>query len=465
MCLVQACVCCRPVTTHCVQAVGLDYTSRERVWEHLLSCHAADLARGHHSRLAAVTKQLARHGVPPRLRGEVWWRCCGATRLPQRHAHDPGLFRRLAGRVVDLPAQTKRHITADLPRTMPFILEHQSHMMALGLISPAAVIAASCDSTVSAGDADATDDSHPPSRCPCFAGFAAVAPSEEASDSAQLSQPLTVGSDAQSFSAGDVLSPLRQSLHRDASSNDQPPMVASDGSGGGEGSGGNGGAAAAAPPSYGVDCESNCVAGTASSGAGDGAVATPNKAVHGVAIPCGISVDSSMTPGSQQGGDDLHALGDDGEPHTWPRCKVGFPRCVPIAGVRRVLVRGAALALDCTSWSVVTKFRGAQVALALHLPSVGYVQGFNFVVSLLLMWMCEERAFWVTAHIVATMQPRGYYTGTMVGALVDQRVIHELVEQVCCHAFAPAWLVVGSTHHHAVWANVRGRAAGHPCYS
>jgi len=140
--------------------------------------------------------------------------------------------------------------------------------------------------------------------------------------------------------------------------------------------------------------------------------------------------------------------------------------------------RGASLLWWCTdlTWWLWNR---SQVALCSHNTSVGYVQGFNFIASLLLMWMCEERAFWMMVHvrawcrciltrllgasffcfgqtplssrnalmvlgdwialrgyldassqIIEDVFPPGYFSGGMVSAMADQRVIHELTQQV-----------------------------------
>ena len=50
--------------------------------------------------------------------------------------------------------------------------------------------------------------------------------------------------------------------------------------------------------------------------------------------------------------------------------------------------------------------------------TVGYCQGFNFVVGKLLQVMREEEAFWTFASIIESLMPVDYFIN-MVGARVD----------------------------------------------
>ena len=57
---------------------------------------------------------------------------------------------------------------------------------------------------------------------------------------------------------------------------------------------------------------------------------------------------------------------------------------------------------------------------------LGYCQGFNFIVGRLLQVMTEEEAFWTFTSIIECMMPIDYYAN-MQGALVDQRIVEELL--------------------------------------
>jgi Rab-GTPase-TBC domain len=50
----------------------------------------------------------------------------------------------------------------------------------------------------------------------------------------------------------------------------------------------------------------------------------------------------------------------------------------------------------------------------------------NIVVSLILIYMSEEEAFWLLTVLCDKMLP-GYYTVSMVGAVVDNNVFDKLV--------------------------------------
>ncbi|KAK9475351.1 rab-GTPase-TBC domain-containing protein [Dipodascopsis tothii] len=61
-------------------------------------------------------------------------------------------------------------------------------------------------------------------------------------------------------------------------------------------------------------------------------------------------------------------------------------------------------------------------------PEVGYCQAMNIVVASLLIYMNEEQAFWCLSTLCDTLLP-GYYSQTMYGTLLDQRVFEALVEK------------------------------------
>lgn len=59
-------------------------------------------------------------------------------------------------------------------------------------------------------------------------------------------------------------------------------------------------------------------------------------------------------------------------------------------------------------------------------PQVGYCQAMNIVVAALLIYMSEEQAFWCLNKICDKLLP-GYYSKTMYGTLLDQKVLESLV--------------------------------------
>uniref|UniRef100_A0A060SYI6 ARAD1A12650p n=1 Tax=Blastobotrys adeninivorans TaxID=409370 RepID=A0A060SYI6_BLAAD len=61
-------------------------------------------------------------------------------------------------------------------------------------------------------------------------------------------------------------------------------------------------------------------------------------------------------------------------------------------------------------------------------PKVGYCQAMNIVVAALLIYMSEEQAFWCLGALCDRLLP-GYYSKTMYGTLLDQKVLESLVEK------------------------------------
>lgn len=61
-------------------------------------------------------------------------------------------------------------------------------------------------------------------------------------------------------------------------------------------------------------------------------------------------------------------------------------------------------------------------------PEVGYCQAMNIVAAALLIYMSEEQAFWCLSTVCDIMLP-GYYSKTMYGTLLDQKVFEALVQK------------------------------------
>ncbi|KAE8266332.1 hypothetical protein A4X09_0g6017 [Tilletia walkeri] len=61
-------------------------------------------------------------------------------------------------------------------------------------------------------------------------------------------------------------------------------------------------------------------------------------------------------------------------------------------------------------------------------PELGYCQAMNIVVAAILIYMSEEQCFWLLDMLCERMLP-GYYTQSMSGTLLDQKVFEHLVQR------------------------------------
>lgn len=76
----------------------------------------------------------------------------------------------------------------------------------------------------------------------------------------------------------------------------------------------------------------------------------------------------------------------------------------------------------------ISRLRRVLTAYSWRNPEVGYCQAMNIVVAELLIFMSEEQAFWCLCTLCEKYTP-GYYSKTMYGTLLDQRVFEALVEK------------------------------------
>lgn len=75
----------------------------------------------------------------------------------------------------------------------------------------------------------------------------------------------------------------------------------------------------------------------------------------------------------------------------------------------------------------IRRLRRVLTAYSWKNPEIGYCQAMNIVVAALLVYMSEEQAFWCLNVLCDRIVP-GYYSRTMYGTLLDQRVFESLVE-------------------------------------
>jgi len=76
----------------------------------------------------------------------------------------------------------------------------------------------------------------------------------------------------------------------------------------------------------------------------------------------------------------------------------------------------------------ITRLRRVLIAYSWKNPDVGYCQAMNIVAAALLIFQTEEQAFWTLSVLCEKYVP-GYYSKTMYGTLLDQKVFESLVEK------------------------------------
>lgn len=77
----------------------------------------------------------------------------------------------------------------------------------------------------------------------------------------------------------------------------------------------------------------------------------------------------------------------------------------------------------------IEKLRNVLYAFRYHNPHVSYCQGLNRLAAIALLYLDEQDAFWFLVACVEHLQPEGYYTSSLIGAVADQKVLRDLVAE------------------------------------
>ncbi|MEE6515182.1 hypothetical protein FKM82_023721 [Ascaphus truei] len=75
----------------------------------------------------------------------------------------------------------------------------------------------------------------------------------------------------------------------------------------------------------------------------------------------------------------------------------------------------------------IQKLRNVLLAYSWRNPDIGYCQGLNRLAAIALLYLDQEDSFWCLVTIVEVFMPRDYYTKTLLGSQVDQRVFKDLM--------------------------------------
>ncbi|XP_053155473.1 TBC1 domain family member 2A isoform X2 [Hemicordylus capensis] len=79
---------------------------------------------------------------------------------------------------------------------------------------------------------------------------------------------------------------------------------------------------------------------------------------------------------------------------------------------------------------LIPKLRRVLLAFSRQNPTIGYCQGLNRLAAIALLVLEEEEsAFWCLVHIVENLMPPDYYSNTLIGSQVDQRVFKDFLSE------------------------------------
>ncbi|WPK24888.1 hypothetical protein PUMCH_002186 [Australozyma saopauloensis] len=89
---------------------------------------------------------------------------------------------------------------------------------------------------------------------------------------------------------------------------------------------------------------------------------------------------------------------------------------------------------------MISALRRVLTAFAQFKPQIGYCQSLNFLVGLLLLFMSEERAFWMLVIITERIIPQ-VHSANLEGVHTDQGVL-----MICIHEYIPKlWSIIGKS--------------------
>uniref|UniRef100_A0A7M5XAK7 RUN and TBC1 domain-containing protein 3 n=1 Tax=Clytia hemisphaerica TaxID=252671 RepID=A0A7M5XAK7_9CNID len=75
----------------------------------------------------------------------------------------------------------------------------------------------------------------------------------------------------------------------------------------------------------------------------------------------------------------------------------------------------------------IGKLKRILLSVAWLYPDIGYCQGMGMIAASLLLFVEEETTFWIMVAIIEDLLPSSYFSSTLIGVQVDQRVLRQLI--------------------------------------
>ena len=97
--------------------------------------------------------------------------------------------------------------------------------------------------------------------------------------------------------------------------------------------------------------------------------------------------------------------------------------------------------IDQTEPSIITSLRRVLQAFALYRPKVGYCQSLNFIAGLFLLFLNEEKSFWMLVLVTTEFLPN-VHDANLEGANIDQAVLMLSIKE----NLPAIWSKMGSGH-------------------